>query len=92
MVELMALFTLLVVGALLVGVCALAWTVLKVVFKVALLPVWIVLGLVKVLLGVAAAVILALVLGPIALVVIAVLAVPVLIVGAIIWAGVALVT
>ena len=89
MLEALAVFTLLVVGAVVVGLLMLLAGLFKVVFKLALLP--IVLGL-KALLFVIAFVIALVVVGPVVLVVGALLLIPLLFLGGLIWAGVAVVT
>jgi hypothetical protein len=89
MLEALAIFTLLVVGAVVVGILMLLAGLFKLVFKLALLP--IVLGL-KALLFVIAFVIALVVVGPVVLVVGALLLIPLLFLGGLIWAGVAVVT
>jgi hypothetical protein len=89
MLEALAVFTLLVVGAVVVGLLMLLAGLFKVVFKLALLP--IVLGL-KALLFVIAFVIALVVVGPVVLVIGALLLIPLLFLGGLIWAGVAVVT
>ena len=89
MLEALAVFTLVVVGAVVVGLLMLLAGLFKVVFKLALLP--IVLGL-KALLFVIAFVIALVVVGPVALVFGALLLIPLLFLGGLIWAGVAVVT
>ena len=89
MFEALAVLTLLFVGALVVGVIMLLAGLFKLVIKLALLP--LVLGL-KALLFFVGFVIALVVLGPVALILGLVLLVPLLILGGVIWAGVALVT
>ena len=89
MLEALAILTLLFVGALVVGFLVLIAGILKVVFKLALLP--IVLGL-KALVFFIGFVIALVVLGPVVLVIGALLLIPLLVLGGIVWAGVAIVT
>jgi hypothetical protein len=89
MLEALALFTLIVVGAVVVGVLMLLAGLFKLVIKLALLP--IVLGL-KALLFVIAFVIALAVVGPVVLVVGGLLLIPLLFLGGLLWAGVAVVT
>lgn len=89
MFEALAVLTLLFVGAVVVGVLVLLAGVLKFVFKLALLPV--VLGL-KALFFVITFVVALAVLGPVVLIVGGLLLIPLLILGGLVWAGVALVT
>lgn len=89
MLEALAVLTLLFVGALVVGVLVLLAGVLKFVFKIALLP--IVLGL-KALFFVIAFVVALAVLGPVVLIVGGLLLIPLLILGGLVWAGIAIVT
>ncbi|HSO23612.1 MAG TPA: hypothetical protein VLT81_11915, partial [Chondromyces sp.] len=86
MLEALAVLTLLFVGALVVGVLVLLAGVLKFVFKIALLP--IVLGL-KALFFVIAFVVALAVLGPVVLIVGGLLLIPLLILGGLVWAGIA---
>ena len=89
MFEALAILSLLFVGAVVIGVLVLLAGLLKLVFKLALLP--IVLGL-KALVFVIGFVIAVAVLGPVVLLVGALLLIPLLILGGIVWAGVAIVT
>jgi hypothetical protein len=89
MFEALAIMMLFVVGAVVVGVLVLLAGVLKFVFKLALLP--IVLGL-KALFFVIAFVVALAVLGPVVLIVGGLLLIPLLILGGLVWAGVAIVT
>jgi hypothetical protein len=89
MLEALAILTLLVVGAVVVGFIVLLAGFLKFFLKLALLP--IVLGL-KALVFVIGFVIALAVLGPVVLLVGALLLIPLLILGGIVWAGVAIVT
>ena len=89
MFEALAVLTLLFVGAVVVGLLLLLAGILKFVFKIALLP--IVLGL-KALFFVIAFVVALAVLGPVVLIVGGLLLIPLLILGGLVWAGVALVT
>ena len=89
MFEALAVLTLLFVGALVVGFIVLLAGLLKLVLKLALLP--LVLGL-KALLFFIGFVIALVVLGPVVLIVGALLLIPLLVLGGMIWAGVALVT
>ena len=89
MFEALAVLTLLFVGALVVGFIVLLAGFLKLVLKLALLP--LVLGL-KALLFFIGFVIALVVLGPVVLIVGTLLVIPLLILGGMIWAGVALVT
>ena len=92
MFEIAGLLTLLVVGAVLVGAAALVIGLLKLAFKLVLLPVWIGLALVKWVLLIGLGIAAAVVVGPVVVALLAVLAVPVLVIGGLIWAGVALVS
>ncbi|MEJ2582684.1 MAG: hypothetical protein P8127_13765, partial [Acidobacteriota bacterium] len=85
----LAILTLLFVGAIVVGVIALLAGLIKFTVKLALLP--IVLGL-KALVFIIGFVIALIVLGPLVLALGLVLLIPLLILGGIIWAGVAIVT
>ena len=89
MLEVLAILTLLFVGAIVVGVIALLAGLLKFTFKLALLP--IVPGL-KALVFVIGFVIALVVVGPVVLIVGALLLIPLLILGGIVWAGIAIVT
>ena len=89
MFEVLGIFALLFVGAVVLGVFVLLAGLLKIVFKLALLP--IVLGL-KALVFVIGFVVALAVLGPVVLLVGALLLIPLLILGGIVWAGVAIVT
>ena len=89
MLEALAILTLLFVGAIIVGVIALLAGLIKVTFKLAMLP--IVLGL-KALAFVIGFVIALVVVGPVVLALGLVLLIPLLILGGIVWAGVAIVT
>lgn len=91
MVEIAGLLTLLVFGIVIVGVAALVVGLLKLAFKLVLLPVWIGLALVKWVLLIGLGIAAAVVVGPVVVALLAVLAVPVLVIGGLIWAGVALV-
>lgn len=89
MLELLAVLTLLFVGAVVVGVIMLLAGLFKLTIKLALLPV--VLGL-KALVFVIGFVIALVVVGPVVLALGLVLLVPLLILGGIVWAGIAVVT
>jgi hypothetical protein len=89
MFEALAIMMLFVVGAVVVGVLVLLAGVLKFVFKLALLP--IVLGL-KALFFLIAFVVALAVLGPVVLIVGGLLLIPLLVLGGLVWAGVAIVT
>mgnify|MGYP001814539001 FL=1 len=89
MLEVLAILTLLVVGSIVIGVIALLAGILKLTFKLALLP--IVLGL-KALVFVIGFVIALAVVGPVVLALGIVLLIPLLILGGIVWAGIAVVT
>ena len=89
MFELFAILTLLFVGAVVFGVVVLLAGLLKVVLKLALLP--LVLGL-KALVFVIGFIIALVVVGPVVLAIGALLLIPLLILGGIVWAGVAIVT
>jgi hypothetical protein len=89
MLEVLAILTLFVVGSIVIGVIALLAGILKLTFKLALLP--IVLGL-KALVFVIGFVIALAVVGPVVLALGIVLLVPLLILGGIVWAGIAVVT
>ena len=86
MLEVLAILTLLVVGAIVFGVIALLAGLVKFTVKLALLPV--VLGL-KALFFVIGFVIALVVVGPVVLVLGLVLLIPLLILGGLVWAGVA---
>lgn len=92
MVEIAGLLTLLVFGAVIVGAAALVFGLLKLAFKLVLLPVWIGLALVKWIVLIGLGVVATMVVGPVVVGLLAVLAIPVLVIGGLIWAGVALVT
>jgi hypothetical protein len=89
MLEALAFLTLLFVGAVVLGVLVLLAGILKFVFKLALLP--IVLGL-KALFFVIAFVVALAVLGPVVLIVGGLLLIPLLILGGLVWAGIAIAT
>jgi hypothetical protein len=89
MLEALAVLALLFVGAIVVGVIALLAGLIKFTFKLALLP--IVLGL-KALAFIVGFVIALVVVGPVVLVVGLVLLIPLLILGGLVWAGIAVVT
>ena len=89
MFEVLAILTLLFVGALVVGVIALLAGLIKFTIKLALLPV--VLGL-KALVFVIGFIIALAVVGPVVLVLGLVLLIPLLILGGLVWAGVAVFT
>ena len=89
MLEALAFLTLLFVGAVVIGVMVLLAGVLKFVVKLALLP--LILGL-KALFFVIAFVVALAVLGPVVLIVGGVLLIPLLILGGLVWAGVAIAT
>ena len=89
MLEVFTILTLLFVGAVVVGVIALLAGLIKFTVKLALLPV--VLGL-KALVFVIGFVIALVVVGPVVLALGLVLLVPLLILGGLIWAGIAVVT
>jgi hypothetical protein len=89
MLEVFTILTLLFVGAIVVGFIALLAGLIKFTVKLALLP--IVLGL-KALVFIIGFIIALVVLGPVVLVLGLVLLIPLLILGGIIWAGVAIVT
>lgn len=89
MLELLAVLTLLFVGAVVVGMIMLLAGLFKLTIKLALLPV--VLGL-KALVFVIGFVIALVVVGPVVLALGLVLLVPLLILGGIVWAGIAVVT
>ena len=89
MLEVFAILTLLFVGAIVVGVIALLAGLIKFTFKLALLPV--VLGL-KGLVFVIGFVIALVVVGPVVLVLGILLLIPILILGGLVWAGVAVFT
>ena len=89
MLEVFAILTMLFVGAVVLGVVVLLAGFLKIVLKLALLP--LVLGI-KALVFVIGFVIVLVVVGPVVLVVGALLLIPLLILGGIVWAGVAIVT
>ena len=89
MFEVLAILTLLFVGAIVVGVIALLAGLIKFTVKLALLP--IVLGI-KALVFVIGFIIALAVVGPVVLVLGLVLLIPLLILGGLVWAGVAIVT
>jgi len=89
MLEALTILTLLFMGAIVVGVIAVVAGLIKFTFKLALLP--IVLGL-KALAFLIGFVIAVVVIGPVVLVLGLVLLIPLLILGGLIWAGIAVVT
>ncbi|MDH3815852.1 MAG: hypothetical protein OEV48_15280 [Acidobacteriota bacterium] len=89
MLEVLAILTLLAVGAIVFGMIALLAGLIKFTFKLALLP--IVPGL-KALVFVIGFVIALVVVGPVVLVLGLVLLIPLLILGGLVWAGIAVVT
>ena len=89
MLELLAILTLLFVGAIVVGVIALFAGLIKFTFKLALLPV--VLGL-KALVFVIGFLIALVVVGPVVLVLGLLFLIPILFLGGLVWAGVAVFT
>jgi hypothetical protein len=89
MLEVLAILTLLAVGAVVFGVIALLAGLIKFTFKLALLPV--VVGF-KALVFVIGFVIALVVVGPVVLVLGLVLLIPLLILGGLVWAGVAVFT
>jgi hypothetical protein len=89
MLEVLAILTLLFVGAIVVGVIALLAGLIKFTFKLALLP--IVLGL-KALAFVIGFIIALVVVGPVVLALGLVLLIPLLILGGVVWAGVVVFT
>ena len=89
MLEVLAILTLLAVGAIVFGVIALLAGLIKFTVKLALLPV--VLGL-KALVFVIGFVIALVVVGPVVLVLGLILLIPLLILGGLVWAGIAVVT
>jgi hypothetical protein len=89
MFEVLAILTLLFIGAVVVGVIALLAGLIKFTVKLALLP--IVLGI-KALVFVIGFIIALVVVGPVVLVLGLVLLIPLLILGGLVWAGVAIVT
>ena len=89
MLEVLAILALLFIGAIVVGVIALLAGLIKFTFKLAMLP--IVLGL-KALVFVIGFMIALVVVGPVVLALGLVLLIPLLIVGGLIWAGIAVVT
>ena len=89
MLELFGIIALLVVGAVVVGVVGLVLGLLKLIFKIALIPVALLFkGLALVLGGM----VVLFVVGPLVLGIGLVALIPLLLLGAMIWAGVALVT
>jgi hypothetical protein len=84
MLELMAVFAFLSVGAVLLGMLFLVGLALKLAFKIVLLPVGLVFGLLKVVLG-GVFLVLGLLFAPLLLVALLVLALPLLMVGGLIW-------
>ena len=89
MFEVLAILTLLFIGAIVVGVIAMLAGLIKFTVKLALLPV--VLGI-KALVFVIGFIIALAVVGPVVLVLGLVLLIPLLILGGLVWAGVAIVT
>lgn len=89
MLEVLAILTLLFVGAIVIGVIALLAGLMKFTLKLALLPV--VLGL-KALVFVIGFVIALVVVGPVVLVLGLLLLIPILFLGGLVWAGVAVFT
>jgi len=91
MLELIALLGVLFVGGLVLGAVVLAFKLLFVVFKIALIPIKIGLHLVVGLIGLVVGGCVLLLFGPLAAVVLFVLFLPVLIIGGLVWGAVALV-
>ncbi len=91
MLELIALLGMLFVGGLVIGAVVLLFKLLFVVFKIALIPIKIGLHLVVGLIGLVVGGLVLLLLGPVASVVLFVLFLPVLIIGGLVWGAVALV-
>lgn len=89
MLEVLAILTLLFVGAIVVGAIALLAGLVKFTFKLALLPVMLAL---KALVFVIGFVIAFVVVGPVVLVLGLLLLIPLLILGGLVWAGIAVVT
>ncbi len=90
MVEIAGLLTLLVFGVVIVGVAALVIGLIKLAFKLVLLPVFVGLALVKWVLLIGFGVVAAAVVGPVVVGLLALLAIPVVLIGGLIWAGVSL--
>jgi hypothetical protein len=88
MFELLGLVALVAVGAVIFGAVALIVGLLKVVFKVALIPVWIGLAAVKGIVLLVAGVLALVLVGPVVLGVGLVLLVPLLLLGGLVWLGV----
>ena len=91
MLELIALLGVLFVGGLVLGAVVLAFKLLFVVFKIALIPIKIGLHLVVGLIGLVVGGCVLLLFGPLAAVVLFILFLPVLIIGGLVWGAVALV-
>ena len=89
MFELMGLLALIIVGSVVFGVIALVFGLLKLVFKIALIPVALLFKGLFFLLG---ALLVLVVAGPLVLGVGLVVLIPLLLIGGVIWAGVAIVT
>jgi hypothetical protein len=87
MFELLGLVALVAVGAVLFGALALIVGLLKVVFKVALIPVWIGLAALKGIVLLVAGVLALVLVGPVVLGVGLVLLVPLLLLGGLVWLG-----
>jgi len=90
MLELLGLLAVVIVGGVLLGVFALVAGMLKLLVKVALIPVWLGLTAAKGLLWVVVGGISLLILGPVVLGVGLVVLIPLLILGGLVWAGVTL--
>jgi len=91
MLELIALLGVLFVGGLVLGAVVLAFKLLFVVFKIALIPIKIGLHLVVGLIGLVVGGCVLLLFGPLVAVVLFVLFLPILIIGGLVWGAVALV-
>jgi hypothetical protein len=90
MLELLGILGIVVVGGLVLGVVALVAGLLKILLKVALIPVWLGVTAVKGLVWILVGGIGLLILGPVVLGVGLVVLIPLLILGGLVWAGVTL--
>jgi hypothetical protein len=89
MFELLGIIALLIVGMVVIGVVGLVLAILKLVFKIALIPLALLFKGVGLLLG---ALVVLFVVGPLVFGIGLVVLIPLLLLGAVVWAGVALVT
>jgi hypothetical protein len=90
MLELLGLFAMLIVGGVLLGIFALAAVLLKVVLKIAFIPVVLGLSALKIILAILIGGVGLLILGPVVLGVGLLVLIPALILGGLVWAGMTL--